>query len=149
MKSATYRPDKTDWRIMDILSIQYTPNNAIAKEIGVSEGTIRQRLKRLKEAGVLSIRALINPEILDNKQLAVVSANVAESRLLEQKAQEILGLHSVLSVSIMSGRYDLFIEVLVDSNRGLMRFLTEELASIEGISKTESFVALKTFNRFV
>ena len=141
--------DGTDWNIIRILKEGIAPNNTIAKELDISEGTVRARLKRLKETGVLEVRALINPEVLDNKQLALVAMRVAESKLLEHKAQEVAGLPEVLSVSIASGRYDLIAEVLVDSNRGLVRFLTEELSQVEGVMSTESFLMLKSWGKFV
>lgn len=144
-----YRPDSIDWKIIEILAVEECTNSAIAGRIGVTEGTVRQRLKKLKDAGVLKIKALINPEILENKQLAIIAANVAESKLLEKKAIEIRRLPSVLSVSIVSGRYDLVFEVLVDSNKGLVGFLTGELAKVSGIQKTETFVALKSLDKYV
>ena len=101
------QPDETDWKIISILKEGYVPNNTIALELGVSEGTIRARLKKLKEAGILQIRALINPDVLENKQLVLVAMRVAESKLLDRKAEELSRLKNVLSVSIASGRYDL------------------------------------------
>jgi Lrp/AsnC family transcriptional regulator for asnA, asnC and gidA len=143
------QPDDTDWKIISVLKTGAVPNNTIARKLGVSEGTVRARLKRLKEAGILQIRALMNPDVLSNKQLVIVAVRVAESKLLERKAEELSRLENVLSVSIASGRYDLIAEVLVDSNRGLVRFLTEELSSIEGILASESFIMLKSYNKYV
>jgi Lrp/AsnC family transcriptional regulator for asnA, asnC and gidA len=143
------QPDQIDWKIIDILRDGYEANNSVASRLGVSEGTIRARLKRLKKAGILTVKALINPDVLENKQLVMVAMNVAESRLLEHKAGEIARLSGVLSVSIASGRFDLMAEVLVDSNKGLVRFLTEELSTIEGITRSESFIMLKNYNKFV
>ena len=143
------QPDQTDWKIISILKEGYVPNNTIARGLGVSEGTVRARLKRLKEAGILQIRALINPDVLENQQLVIVAIRVAESKLLERKAEELSRLPNVLSVSIASGRYDLIAEVLLDSNRGLVRFLTEELSSIEGILASESFIMLKSYRKYV
>ena len=143
------QPDQTDWKIISILKESYVPNNTIARRLGVSEGTVRARLKRLKEAGILQIRALINPDVLENQQLVIVAIRVAESKLLERKAEELSRLPNVLSVSIASGRYDLITEVLLDSNRGLVRFLTEELSTIEGILASESFIMLKSYQKFV
>jgi len=143
------QPDDTDWKIISILKRGDLPNNTIARKLGVSEGTVRARLKRLKEAGILQVRALINPDVLENKQLVIVAVRVAESKLLERKAEELAGLENVLSVSIASGRYDLIAEVLLDSNRGLVHFLTEELSTIEGILASESFIMLKSYNKFV
>jgi Lrp/AsnC family transcriptional regulator for asnA, asnC and gidA len=143
------QPDDTDWKIISILKRGDVPNNTIARKLGISEGTVRARLKRLKGAGILQVRALINPDILENKQLVIVAVRVAESKLLERKAEELARLENVLSVSIASGRYDLIAEVLLDSNRGLVRFLTEELSTIEGILASESFIMLKSYNKFV
>lgn len=143
------QPDDVDWSIINLLRENNQNNNAIARKLGISEGTVRQRLKKLKESNIIKIKALINPEVLANQQLATVAVNVSESSLLESKAKELAELPNVLGVSITSGRYDLFVEVLVNSNRGLVHFLTEELAEVKGVSSTESFLMLKSFNRYV
>lgn len=147
--SDAVEPDELDWKILGILGQEAIPNSAVAERLGVSEGTIRARVKKLKEAGVLQIRALINPDVLANKQLVLVGITVAEARMLDEKAREISTLAEVLSVSIASGRYDLLVEVLTDSNRGLVRFLTESLATIEGIRSSESFIMLKSYGKYV
>jgi Lrp/AsnC family transcriptional regulator for asnA, asnC and gidA len=143
------QPDKVDWKIINLLSKQNETNTTIANELGVSEGMVRQRIKKLQDAGIVKIRALRNPEVLENQQLAMVTVNIAEPRLLEAKAKEILKIKNVLSVSILSGQYDLIIEVLVDSNTGLIKFISKQLSGIGGITKTETFVTLKSFNKWV
>lgn len=148
-REETYQPDELDWKIIDILSEESVPNSAVARQLGVTEGTVRQRVKRLRDAGIIHVRALINPEVIANQQLAVVAVVVAESHLLETRALELAALKSVLNVSIISGQYDLMLEVLVDSNHGLVNFLTRELSTIEGIQKTESFLVLRSYNRYV
>ena len=141
--------DERDWEIIELLRSGTISNSAVAKELGVSEGMIRQRIKRLRELGILSLRGLINPEILANRQVVWLGANVTESRLLAEKAEEISHLKDVLSVSIVSGRFDLIIELLLDSHHGLVDFLIDELSRVEGITRTESFVTLKTYSKFV
>lgn len=143
------QPDATDWNIIEILKKGYVPNNTIARKLDISEGTVRARLKKLRDAGILEVKALINPDALENKQLALIAIRVAESRLLEAKAEEVSRLENVLSVSIASGRYDLIAEVLLDSNRGLVRFLTEELSTVDGVISSESFLMLKSYRKFV
>ncbi|MDC7241734.1 MAG: Lrp/AsnC family transcriptional regulator [Spirochaetales bacterium] len=143
------QPDDIDWKIINLLRDSHQNNNAIARQLGISEGTVRQRLKKLKDNNIIKVKALINPEVLANQQLATIAVNVSESSLLEAKAKELAELPNVLDVSITSGRYDLFVEVLVDSNHGLVRFLTEELAGVKGVSSTESFLMLKSFNKYV
>lgn len=141
--------DELDWRIIGILREENAPNSTIARELGVSEGAIRQRLKKLKDAEALKVKALINPDILEGRVLAVVAINVAESAQLDTKAREISRLKDVLAVNITTGRYDLFAEVLVDSNHGLVEFLIKELSQVRGILSTESFLMLKGYNKYV
>ncbi len=121
----------------------------MAKELGVSEGMIRQRLKKLKESDILRVRGEINPEVLEQQQLAIVAINVNESKHLDQKAQEISAVENVLHVMIVSGQFDILAHVLVDSNKGLVKFLTEKLSAVEGIVATQSFIILKSINLYV
>ena len=143
------RLDQTDWNIINLLSEKYVSNTAVAKQLDLSEGTVRHRIKKLQDAGILKIKALRDPDLLADQQLAIVAASIQKSDQLDAKAQEIAKLENVLSVSITSGRYDLFIEVLVDSNKGLIKFLTESLAQVKGIAQTETFVTLKSYNRYI
>ena len=141
--------DKLDWQIINLLSKKYLSNINTAKKLGVSEGTIRQRIKKMQAADILRIKALRDPDTLENQQLATIAVNVKQTDILDKTASEISELDQVLSVSIVSGRYDLLIEVLVDSNKGLVVFLTESLSAIKGISATETFLTLKSYDRWI
>lgn len=143
------QPDMTDWKIINMLSKKHIPNSTVAKKLGLSEGTVRQRIKKLQAAGILRIKALRDPDVLEKQQLAIVAANVSQANLLDRKAKEIAELENVLSVSIVSGRYDLLIEVLVDSNKGLISFLTKSLSGIKAIASTETFVTLRSYNKWI
>jgi Lrp/AsnC family transcriptional regulator for asnA, asnC and gidA len=144
-----YKPDELDLKIIDILKEEDQSNNAVARKLGISEGTVRQRLKRLKEADILRIRAQINPEVLSNRQLAMVGISIQESCYLKERVEEIATLPDVLSASITSGRYDIMAEVLTDSNHGLVEFLTNQLSRVKGIRATETFVILKSLKKYV
>jgi Lrp/AsnC family transcriptional regulator, regulator for asnA, asnC and gidA len=149
MKERQFQPDERDWQIIDLLRAGTISSSAVAEKLGVSEGMIRQRIKRMRDAGVLSLRGLINPDILADRQIVILGAKVASSRQLAEKAEEVAALPDVLSVSIVSGRYDIMIELLLDSHRGLVQFLTEELSKVDGIQSTESFVTLRNYSKFV
>ncbi|HAS81197.1 MAG TPA: hypothetical protein DCS43_00595, partial [Verrucomicrobia bacterium] len=41
------------------------------------------------------------------------------------------------------------LEVLVDSNKGLIRFLVEQLSGVEGIAKTETLLVLKSYDKWI
>jgi Lrp/AsnC family transcriptional regulator for asnA, asnC and gidA len=64
-------------------------------------------------------------------------------------ASEVSALPEVRSVAIVTGRYDLLVEVLVASNRGLIHFLSESLATVQGIQSSETFLLLKTYDKWI
>src|SRR6201999_3270230 len=119
----TLELDELDRGIIQALRADGRTNNSvIAAQLGIAEGTVRQRMKKLTDAGVVRISALVNPEIISEHQLCMVGLKLSESKRLESSAQEISALPEVRSVAIVTGRYDLLCEVLVDSNHGLIRF---------------------------
>jgi len=124
-------------------------NSAIAAQLGVAEGTVRQRMRKLTEAGVVRVSALVNPEIISEHQLCMIGLKVVETKRLEASALDVNQLPEVRSVAIVTGRYDLLVEVLVDSNHGLIRFLSESLAKVAGIQSSETFLLLKTYDKWI
>jgi len=142
--------DRTDWQIIDALRTNGRASNAeIARQLGVTEGTIRSRIGKLTDAGILRIVGQVNPEFLVEHLVVMIGINVQVSQSLEKTAQAIAKLPHVNFVAITSGRYDILAQVLVDSNKGIINFLTQSLAKIPTISKTETFVLLKTHNCWV
>lgn len=146
----THELDAVDQKIIELLRADGRANNsAIAAQLGVAEGTVRQRVRKLTDAGVIKVSALLNPEIISEHQLCMIGMKVVESRQLEACAQAVTKLPEVRSVAIVTGRYDLLVEVLVDSNHGLIRFLSESLADVPGIESSETFLLLKTYDKWI
>jgi Lrp/AsnC family transcriptional regulator for asnA, asnC and gidA len=142
--------DDTDRGIIEALRHDgRATNSAMADALGVTEGTVRQRMRKLIDAGVFRVGGLVNPEIMPDHQLCVVGIKVAESKQLENRAREVRLLPEVRSVAIVTGRYDLLVEVLVPSNQGLIQFLSGSLASVRGIASSETFVLLKTYDKWI
>ena len=142
--------DEIDNGLITILGRDARMNNKeIAVKLGVSEGTIRNRVRKLTEDGVLKLSGLVDPDKDPQTQLVMLGVNLAATNELQRKAQEISLLDGVKSVSITTGRYDLFVEVLVDVKHGLIVFLSEGLSRIEGVVSTESFVVMRSFNKWI
>lgn len=139
--------NQLDWEIIrELQKNGREPNSTIAKKLNVTEGTIRQRAKKLLDAGVLRVSGQLNPEFLEGHQMILMGINIKESSRLEETFHELAKLEEVHSVAISSGRYDIFIQVIVSNNQGVVHFLTQSLAKIDGILQTETFVLLKTKN---
>ncbi|PKN39612.1 MAG: Lrp/AsnC family transcriptional regulator, partial [Deltaproteobacteria bacterium HGW-Deltaproteobacteria-20] len=61
----------------------------------------------------------------------------------------IASLDGVQSVSNVSGRFDLLVEIHVASRNDLRRFLVDDLSALGGIQNTETFLYLETINKWV
>jgi Lrp/AsnC family transcriptional regulator for asnA, asnC and gidA len=114
----------------------------IATQLNVSPGMIRLRYNRLVELGVLKVVAISNPLHLGYQTMALIGIKVDGSKLLEV-ADNVSKLDEVIYLIITSGRFDLFAEVMCRDHADLLNFLTQRLASIEGVRESESFMHLK------
>ena len=124
------------------------PNSEIAGRLAVSEGTIRNRLRKLIQADLLKVRGLSNPDNDPDNQLVFLAAKIAMSKDLRHTARTVAELPFVKSVSIVSGRYDLIIEVLAPPHK-MISFISDHLARVGSITSTESFMVMEGFNKWV
>ncbi len=124
-------------------------NKEIASLLKVSEGTVRNRIRKLTDAGLLRVAGLIAPDTAPSKQLLLLGITITRSRELTRTAEAISRLDGVQAVHITAGRYDIMAEVWVDAKGGLIQFLSKTLASVDGIANTESFLIMKSFNKWI
>lgn len=117
----------------------------IADKLSITENTVRSRVNKLQEEGVLEICGLVDPSTLPGHRTVVIGIKLTEMNLVE-KGEEISKLKGVISVSVVTGRYDLIILVLFKKGFGLLEFYTEEIAKVEGVSSVETFVVYKSYN---
>jgi Lrp/AsnC family transcriptional regulator for asnA, asnC and gidA len=118
---------------------------AIAEVLSVSENTIRARVSKLAEEGVLEISGLVDPESLPGHGAVIVGVKLQSMDLIK-KGEEFSKLRGVVSVSVVTGRFDLILLVLLKENFGLLEFYTEEVAKIKGVQSVETFVIYKSYN---
>jgi len=118
---------------------------AIAEELSVSENTIRTRVSKLAEEGVLEISGLVDPESLPGHGAVIVGVKLQSMDLIK-KGEEFSRLRGVVSVSVVTGRFDLILLVLLKEGFGLLEFYTEEVAKIKGVQSVETFVIYKSYN---
>ena len=117
----------------------------IADDLLVSEGTIRARVKRLQEEGVLEIVGLVDPEAIPDKNLVMVGVKLKDMDLVT-KGEEFSKLRGVTSVCVVTGRFDLIVMVMLKKKLGLLEFYTEEVSQIDNVRSVETFVVYKSFN---
>lgn len=118
------------------------PFLTIAHELGLAEGTVRRRVGKLMDEGLLKIVGIANPFKVGLQTVAIVGLKVDRGRL-QPIAAELSALTEVRYVALSTGNYDLVIEVVVASNDELLTFLVDTLRNIPGINNTGTSVVLK------
>lgn len=121
---------------------------SIAKELGVAEGTVSNRVNRLIQQNILKLEARVNPFAMSNKVAAILGINIKRSHHAKA-VKEITALSNVNAVWVTTGKYDIFVEVLADSINELNIFIFEKgLSNIEGIESTETHIMLHSDSKF-
>ena len=117
----------------------------IAKDLGLSENTVRSRVNQLKQEGILDIAGVISPDALPGHRVVVVGVKLSTMNLVK-KGEEFSRLKGVVSVSVVTGRFDLILMVMLKEGFGLLEFYTEEVAALKDVQSVETFVVYKSYN---
>lgn len=137
--------DETNIAIIQCLRHGRKSFKRVAEETSVSENTVRARVSKLVQDGVLEISGLVDPEALKGHRVVIVGVKLQTMDLIK-KGGEFSKLKGVVSVSVVTGRYDLMLMVLLNEGFGLLEFYTEEVSKIEDVQSVETFVVYKGFN---
>ncbi|MDJ0830757.1 MAG: Lrp/AsnC family transcriptional regulator [Desulfobacterales bacterium] len=137
--------DKTSLAIMRQLRNGRIPFKKIADELDITENTVRSRVNKLIEEDVIDITGLVNPEKIPGHRVVMVGVKLQTMNLVE-KGKEFSKLKGVISVSVVTGRFDLMLIVLLKEGYGLLEFYTEQVSKLEGVQSVETFVVYKGYN---
>ena len=134
--------DDLDNQIIEILSLDGRMSNAsIARNLGVSEGTIRRRLNILKDEGIINIKVLLNPNYLASETEAIIGIQVDLS-VIREVVLKLNEINEVRWVNITSGSFDIFVNVSTKSLSDLLVLLRSKIGKIDGVKKIETFTTL-------
>lgn len=139
--------DELDRHIIQILQINGRASNArIARDVGVSEGTVRRRLKTLVNDSVIKVVALPNPEVLGYDTEALVGIQVDPDKI-DEVAGLLVELKESSWVAVTTGSFDIFCWVTLPTSEELGNFLKAVVGTIPGVRRTETFVSLSVRKR--
>ena len=117
------------------------PFTRIARDLGVSEAAVRQRVARLEASGTLQIVAVTDPGALGFRIMAMLGISV-EPGAAERVAAALELLPEVAYLVLVAGSFDLLVEVVCEDNEHMLRWLGD-LGAVDGIVATEKFVYLR------
>ncbi len=120
----------------------------VAQYLDISENTVRTRVKKLEDEGIFEISGLVDPGALPRHRLVMVGVKLKTMDLVH-KGEEFSRLKGVVSVSVVTGRYDLILVVFLKEGYELLEFYTEEVAQLKDVHSVETFVVYKSYNLMV
>jgi DNA-binding Lrp family transcriptional regulator len=124
------------------------PGN-LAKMLGMSEKDVLERISEYETSGIIrGYKAIVNEDQLDlDRVQAVIEVKITPEREggFDHIAQRLSKFTEVDSLFLMSGGYDLLVFVKGETLKDVARFVSEKLATINGVISTGTHFVLKTY----
>jgi Lrp/AsnC family transcriptional regulator for asnA, asnC and gidA len=134
--------DELDRQIIRVLQIDGRIANAdIARQVSISEGTVRRRLRSLLRDDVVQIMAVPNLEKLGYTTTALIGVQTLPGRS-DEVGEAIARLAEAHYVATTTGSYDILLWAGFESTEGLSDFLRNKLGVIDGVKRAQAFVNL-------
>ena len=125
-----------------------TPAN-IAKMLKLSEKEVKRRIAEYEKKGVIrGYQAIVNEDQLDlDKVRAVIEVKITPEREggFDRISARLSKFPEVQSLFLMSGGYDLLVFVSGKHLKDVALFVSEKLATINGVLSTSTHFMLKTY----
>ena len=117
----------------------------IAEKLEITENTVRSRVNKMMDCGLLDINGQVDVEHIPHHQMVIIGVKLKTTDMFK-KGEEFSRVRGVVSVSVVTGRYDLILLVLFNDAYGLQEFYAEEVSRIEDVQSLETFVVYKGYN---
>jgi Lrp/AsnC family transcriptional regulator for asnA, asnC and gidA len=130
--------DDLDREIVEVLRLDgRTSNREIARRLGIAEGTVRSRIKRLEDQGLMRIVAVTDIFAAGKNVYATVGLTV-DKRRIYAVCSELEKIEEVTFVSVAFGLYDVVAVLLMESRTRMLDILSTQIATIPGVRRTET-----------
>ncbi len=125
-----------------------TPEN-LSRMLGIPVEDVRARVADYEKQGIIrGYQAIVDQDQLDTRRVtAVIEVKVTPQREggFDYVAKRISRFPEVESMYLMSGGFDLLLFVAGHDLRQVAGFVSEKLATIEGVNGTATHFMLKTY----
>ena len=136
--------DDLDRELIEVLARDArVSNRKIAGDLGVTEGTVRGRIKRLQQEGLISFTAITSFGLAASTRMAFIGVH-AEVSEVREVARRISELDAVNAVMITMGRFNILAICLFDSLDNLLAVSSDQILALPGVHHVETSIAVKT-----
>ncbi len=119
-----------------------TSFSAMARALGVTEGTTRNRLSRLLSERIIRVVAVADLHKVGMDAAAITGISVERGKMSRALAR-LMEMPEVRYIAVTTGTFDIVIEVVLPDTDSLHDFLVQGLASVPGLLKTDTLMVLK------
>jgi Lrp/AsnC family transcriptional regulator, regulator for asnA, asnC and gidA len=135
--------DRLDNRLIAELATDARQSNIeLSKRLGVSEKTVRRRIARLVEQGVINWSVIPDPSKLGYTVRAFILLEV-EAPHVDDITQSLAGCANVDFIALCTGPFDILFGAWFASSASMAKFLKDYLPKITGVRKSQTHVALQ------
>jgi DNA-binding Lrp family transcriptional regulator len=139
-----YQLDQLDHNIIEVLGKDArVSNRKIAAKLGVTEGTIRGRIKRLQEENYIRFTAISNPSHLGNPRLVLIGILAVQGQV-RQLADRIAEMPGIRAVLVTLGRFDILAVGLFDDLESILDVANNSILPLPGVRHLETSIVVKT-----
>jgi len=115
----------------------------IARQVGISGAAIHQRLRKLEKSKLISgSKFVIDPKILGYTTMAFIGIFLDKAVSNPDAVKQLKKIPEVLECHYTTGNWSILIKVLCKDNEHLMQVLNNDIQTISGVSRTETFISL-------
>jgi Lrp/AsnC family transcriptional regulator for asnA, asnC and gidA len=135
--------DGTDREIIRVLQRNgRTSNTDIGRALGLTETTIRKRIARLIDEGLVHIVAVPTPQAMGVTMSAIIGVSVRLGDL-DAVSSTLAKMAEVRYLGLSTGRYDIILEAFFDDSEHLLAFVSEKLGGQAGVTGVETSIILR------
>lgn len=117
----------------------------LAKKLKVSNTLVHQRIKKLKEAGILKNATYqLDPWKLGYQTSAYTQIILTDSNYHRRVEKELSKIPEIVECVNISGRYALLVNIYARNNRHLRDIIYEKIHTIDGVEGTNTTISFET-----
>ena len=140
--------DNLDGQIVEILKKDGRASNAhIARALGVSEGTVRRRLKMLIDGEVVHVNVSLDPAKMGLTTEAIIGLEVDPDKM-DPVCASLAAFDEIGYVTLTTGAVDVFAWGRFSSTESLGLFLRSKVGKIPGVRRTETYMCISVRKDF-
>ena len=145
MENKNVKLDGIDKKILKMLmDNSRRPILDIAKNIGISGAAVHQRLRKLENQNLIIGSSIqVNSKILGYSTIAFIGIFLDKAINNKNVVYQLNKISEILECHYTTGDWSILAKIICKDNEDLMEILTKKIQTINGISRTETYISLE------